>query len=297
MSNRSKSTPLNLIIDLGTRKVLTKNNTLRIRRFGIYECPDCKGLFEANTYKVKECGGKKCPKCSENRFKVNRYSDIILEIITENEKKKAIVNCSECGKPFPKLLITLKSYNYCPKCKHIPGVVAGTSHGDTGTRLHKIWGSMKDRCYGNSTSGIHYRDRGIIVCDEWKNSYEKFKEWAIENGYSDNLSIDRIDNDGNYEPSNCRWATASVQVQNTRKLSSRNKSGFRGVHLRENRYISIVTSEYTQIKIGSFISAEEAARARDQYIVDNNLEHTLNFPREDYTNNNHSNKEDKREKE
>lgn len=96
-------------------------------------------------------------------------------------------------------------------------IMPARSHGDTGTRLHRIWQNMKARCYGKySREYENYGGRGIVVCDEWRNSYEKFKEWAISNGYDENLTIDRINTDGNYEPSNCRWITNKEQQNNKR---------------------------------------------------------------------------------
>ena len=89
-----------------------------------------------------------------------------------------------------------------------------TTHGGTGTRLFNAWQSMRDRCSNpNNKSFGRYGGRGITVCKEW-DAYVAFRDWSLANGYSDALSIDRIDNDGNYEPSNCRWATPKQQGNN-----------------------------------------------------------------------------------
>jgi len=88
-------------------------------------------------------------------------------------------------------------------------------HGFYGERLYNIWQHMKDRCYYPRNDNYkNYGGRGISVCDEWKENYSAFKEWALNNGYSDSLTIDRKNNDGNYEPGNCRWATIDTQSNN-----------------------------------------------------------------------------------
>ena len=84
------------------------------------------------------------------------------------------------------------------------------------TRLYNIYHGMKDRCYKKSAKAFNkYGGRGITVCEEWRNSFEAFYEWAMANGYADNLTIDRIDGTKGYTPENCRWVTYKAQGNNT----------------------------------------------------------------------------------
>ncbi|PFU42228.1 hypothetical protein COK86_13705 [Bacillus cereus] len=99
---------------------------------------------------------------------------------------------------------------------------------ETRKRLRSILGGIKSRtCNPDNQNYHHYGGRGITICEEWKNSIDSFVEWSLENGYKEGLSLDRINPNGNYEPSNCRWANAKQQVRNLRdtyRIEFKNKA-------------------------------------------------------------------------
>jgi hypothetical protein len=131
------------------------------------------------------------------------------------EKRRTVWNCKcTCGKE-----VTAPGKNLTNGHKLSCGCLtkARFTHRSTGTRLHGIWGDMKNRCNNPRHKGFkNYGGRGIKICEDWQKDFSIFKVWAIANGYSETLKIERINNDGNYEPDNCKWATDLEQSFNKR---------------------------------------------------------------------------------
>jgi len=120
------------------------------------------------------------------------------------------------------------------------------SHGEANSRLYRIWQGMITRTTSpNSRGWRYYGSRGICVCDEWFD-FAAFLEWALSNGYAPKLSIDRINNDGNYEPNNCRWVTQQAQVRNRRTKSEMEK-----VNMSKSFRVAAAQGEVNVLKINA----------------------------------------------
>jgi len=217
-------------------------------------------------------------------MKILKHKDIVKDLgmifASEKAKKKKhfyIVKCVECSDVFRKRDddIMHRKDILCASCtqKLTPNII---KHGMRYTRIYKIWIDMRQRCSNEKKSDYHYYGgRGIVVCNEW-NDFVVFNEWAIKNGYSDTLTIDRKDNDGNYEPFNCRWVARNIQARNTKLLRSSNTSGYRGVSLLRGEWIANICVDSKYKRVGKSLDKKECAIMYDKYVYDNKLEHTTN---------------------
>ena len=156
-------------------------------------------------------------KIKEDLLKPILLEDLDYIFLKETNKKPirgGLHRCGLCGKEFKASIYNVKK-SITKSCGCLKEKVSkeGTNikHRLTHTRLYRIWGHIKSRTLNSKNKHyINYGGRGISICEEWKNDFMSFYNWAMSNGYSDELTIDRIDNDGNYEPSNCRWTTQLI---------------------------------------------------------------------------------------
>lgn len=149
--------------------------------------------------------------------KYNRLT-IISEISQRNARRIFFCRC-DCGNEGIYELIKLTTGNTksCGCLKRDSGVKYATKHGLADSHIYRCYNSMKARCLNPKNKSFkHYGGRGIIICDEWLDSFDNFSQWAFENGYSEGLTIERDNVNGNYEPNNCKWIPTSEQNGNKR---------------------------------------------------------------------------------
>lgn len=200
---------------------------------------------------------------------------------SRDQERYGIYECPKCKRHRKVLMRAAKKYpeRLCPSCSKIKE----NSAGESGTRLYQIWNGMVQRCHNSKSAGYYdYGYRGITVCDEWRTSFFAFKTWALTNGYSIKLTIDRINNNGNYGSTNCRWATQTQQVNNQR-MRSTNKSGYRGVSWADHAssWCARLCVDYKRYHLGYFKCKIEAAETYDAEIQRRGLiDKPLNFPAE-----------------
>lgn len=171
----------------------------------------CQHKFDFSKYKDKIYNGNKIVELIDSEKKTilcecscgNKFTCRIFDLTCQ---KSPILNCGKCGIVLEKPIKAFRKYRV--------------------SRLENIYYKMLRRCYNsNDQDFLRYGGRGISVCDEWQQSFNNFRSWALDNGYQEDLTIDRIDVNGNYEPSNCRWATRKEQSNNTRRTKKYNFNG------------------------------------------------------------------------
>jgi len=181
--------------------------------------------------------------------------DLPPEKLSGRERKStmALFICSFCGllNKKPKSDGLKNRSCGCQKDEH------KKSHGDgtSKNRLYRCWKSIKCRCLTKSTTRYdRYGGRGITMCKEWVESFAAFRSWALKNGYEETLTIDRTDNDGNYEPSNCRWVT--------KRENNRNRNTKLNMAKAEEIRELYKTGNYTQEELGKMYNvSKETARS------------------------------------
>ncbi|MCU5407995.1 hypothetical protein OCA16_25990 [Bacillus cereus] len=177
------------------------------------------------------------------RYIGERFGYLVVEgVIRKNNASYFIVKC-DCGNTKEILANSVKTTTKNCGCK-TKEIIArnSTKHGLHNDRLYNIYYGMRARCTNKNNPRYHrYGGRGIVICNEWLISFENFKDWAYSSGYKNDLTIERINNDSNYEPSNCKWIPAKDQLKNKTRGSAKGennkKAKLKAKEIPEIRYL------------------------------------------------------------
>lgn len=176
--------------------------------------------------------------------------------------------CSRCTKPVKVRIYNWKRTNIAWRCR--PCFVKPDLNKRTDKRLYTIYTLILRRVDNHHSKKSEHDSKyydGISLCESWLNSYNAFEDWALKNGYSDDLTIDRIDNTGDYSPDNCRWVTHATQMQNQR-ISSKNTSGYKGISfdISRNKWKASLQTN-GKVKQKRCNTLEEAVNLRNSWIT------------------------------
>ena len=217
-----------------------------------------------------------------NQKEIILLKDLGLINISPTRKKRFGLYKCYCGNEFKTRVENIKSKNTksCG-CYNLQIIrdrnIKNSTHKMTNHRLYSTWHKMMKRCYNkNNPSYIDYGDRGITVCERW-HDVKNFIEDMYPT-YKEGLTIDRKENDLGYSKDNCRWSNRTIQSRNKRIIQKNNTSGYKGVYKSsKNRYKASIGINNKRVNIGSYVTIIEAAKAYNNYIINNGLEHGLNI--------------------
>lgn len=204
----------------------------------------------------------------------------IKDVTKPSKKRRGIFICPHCLDEFESDIgnIKINKSNKCRPCvnKSMDRSSFGKTHGLRNHPLYSLWINMKHRCKTSTDLRFKssYYDKGITVCEEWINNAENFYNWSISNGWESGLTIDRIDNSKGYSPDNCRWTTYSINNRNRDKSKNTKSSPYIGVgfNKRTKKWKSYIRIDKKEKFFGYFEKIEDALKARNDYIQENNLE-------------------------
>lgn len=257
------------------------------KKTSLWKCLCSCGKEIQTTGKKLRAGQKYCSRqCSAIKHQIidikgKRFGNLVaLEPVrtttrngTPSIKWKCLCDCGERSVVTGADLRAGKT-KYCKStCLLVKRIKIGKEH--SRHPLYSIWYDMKRRCNNKrNKSYSRYGGRGISICEKWNDDFQAFKSWAKKNGWSKDcgLQIDRINNNGNYEPDNCRFVIHRTNCLNRNKFKT-NSSGYTGVSKRKHLWYSSICIKGKSIFIGSYPTTKEAVKARNQYILDNHLQH------------------------